>query len=239
MNTSIEKAGYILCIFLAFVFFLNGFMKPQPPPVPASLHVPFVYQIGNNWCWAACSEMVSKYYHQKIDSLAPVFSQCMLAKSCYSIFGTMTCPVFTADSIPSACDSIGSTPFCFGPNYTGKNYSFFITPTEGTALSWDSLCAQIADSMPVIFQWGIEGITAGTQNWNGMHFLVAEGCPHSSYFDSPGWVSIHDPLPPGQGRHRIITYAEYANMRSTSLPGDSSKYVFCFHGWDRYAFKYE
>ena len=235
MKHPIERAGYILCLFLILLIVLSGFLKLDKP-VPASLHVPFIAQTGRTWCWAACTEMVSRYYHDKIDPTAPIITQCDIVKASYGGSCNMPCP--PPDTLPPECDNSGNWPFT---PPLGWSYSFTEGVAPKAALTWEELQREIRDNrMPVTFQWKWKGITRSTRGYNDAHWLVAEGCPSSSYDTTRGWVSIHDPLPVGRGRHRIISYPEYANEKLVSFPGGRryDKYVFNDHGQDYYGFKY-
>ena len=104
-------------------------------------------------------------------------------------------------------------------------------------LPFDSLKWIIAHKSPVIFEWGWEGITIATIDSGSTHYMVAEGIPHSSYINDPGWVSVNDPWPIGMGKHRIMAYSEYANHIPTSSPG-SNTIVFNAHGVDYFGFQH-
>ncbi len=217
-----------MLLVIVFIPVFSGFLKSDSS-LPASLHVPFIPQKGNTWCWAACTEMAMKYYHDKINPNAPAYSQCELVKMSNPGDGTH-CP---PDTIP-ADRGLNQSGFPFDQTC---GYQIKHTYGRGSALSQQQLEAQIAAKVPVIFQWQWSGITHTTRDSYDFHWLVAEGCPRSSFYPNKGWVSIHDPLPVGRGRHRIITYNEYANKRPLSFPG-YTKYVFNAHGYDYYQLQY-
>lgn len=126
------------------------------------------------------------------------------------------------DTITGTCNWLG-TPFAVGLGYTMSDTNI--------ALSWEALSAQISSGKPVVFEWNWTGVTTQTDNNSGGHYLVAEGCPQSSYIAFHGWVSVHDPMPVGIGRHRIMSYAEYRNLPSIDFPGYCD-YAFNSHGYD-------
>lgn len=224
----IRSALYGAIALILFCLFFTGFIpEPTGGTTPTCLKVPFIPQLGKNWCWAACTEMVSTFYHNEVDSSAPIIRQCEEVKEALGDRCTMPCP--PPDTIPKIWDKARSpfiADFGYSPQYTGK------------ALSWDALVAQMAAKKPVIFQWQYRGITKATQDSTGSHFLVAEGCIKSSYMNfGTGWVSVHDPLPVKRGRHRIIAYSEYANKTPLLFHG-FKKYVFSSHGMDIYNINY-
>jgi hypothetical protein len=249
MNRTIRKAGFVFCIFSLFVLATSGCKKAESPAALApavnstsSLHVPFIPQRADEWCWAACTEMVSKYYHDKINSKAPVLLQCDLANILFH--GNLKCPVMIGE-VPASMDN-PTVPFppladtsCEGYtfNQTYGSRSSFVENSIAE-LPWDSLQSVIAHGSPVIFEWGWEGVTIATIDSNSTHYMVAEGIPHSSYINNPGWISVNDPWPTGVGKHSIMTYSEYANHIPTSSPG-SKTIVFNAHGVDYYQFTYQ
>lgn len=245
MNRSFRKAGYIFCAFLLFTAGISGCKKTDPPPqaivpaapaAPASLHVPFIPQIGDEWCWAACTEMVSTYYHDKINPQAPVIRQCEIVN--LTSVNKMDCPG-TPGKIPTYWDQPG-TPFPPLGDTSCKGYktiSTTITSPAGAPLSREELISQIAAGLPVIFEWNWGGLTVDSSKQSGSHFMVAEGIPHSSYIDNV-WISVHDPLPTGRGRHRIISYYEYENKKPMTLPGVPPEFIFCGHGSDYHQLTY-
>ncbi len=65
---------------------------------PTQLAVPYFRQDGNNWCWAACAEMVFRYYN--VNSL----SQCDLASAQFNL--QCTDPPSTACDQPEWPDNV-------------------------------------------------------------------------------------------------------------------------------------
>ena len=244
MKQTIPMKAVLGCLFLLQIFAISSCKKNEPAAAQAidsasSLHVPFIPQRGDNWCWAACTEMVTAYYNDKIDHNAPRINQCELAN--LVLGANLQCPIIPGE-VPAQWDQ-PTTPF---PNVGDSNcegYSFSqtygaktsINPNFIAELPWDSLKWVISHGSPVIFEWHWEGITIATIDSNDTHYMVAEGIPHSSYINDPGWVSVNDPWPIGTGKHRIMTYSEYANHIPTSSPG-SNTIVFNAHGVDYFGF---
>ena len=243
MNHATRFSAFaFLSFFLCFE--LTGCNKTSQSPdaasaVPATLHVPFVPQIGYNWCWAACTEMVSRYYHEKIDTNAPPIFQCAYANAVNAGMGypSLDCDTLRPGNVPDLFDQT-ATPFSNVGDSNCEGYLINYTAGSNSPLSWDSLKMFIAEKQPVIFTWEWQGITFRTIDSMESHYMVAEGIPHSSYIRDPGWVSVHDPWPAGIGKHRVMAYSEYANHIPTSSPG-SNTVVYCMHGIDYFNVRYQ
>jgi hypothetical protein len=199
--------------------------------VPGTLHVPLVGQAGNNLCWAACMEMVTRYYHQR-DSSTEVISQCKAVSDQLRALGdTAVCPT---DSIPD----VEGTPFAYEASvYTCANYSNG-TKNGQNAIPIDTLAEEFANGRPVIFQWMWSGVVPATASKYGNHWLIAEGLPRSRY-SKGAWVSVNDPMPPGEGHHRVMLYSEFSTaLPVADQPGAKRMYdrrnVFCNHMCDYY-----
>lgn len=225
MKHSIEVTGYILLLFVSLALALSSFTTATPPPVPASLGVPLVGQVGTCWCWAACVEMITTYMHSK-NVMVPIIPQCDEVHRGFPSWNIL-CPM--VPPVPSQYDAFGvpfSTDLALG--YSFKLYSGADSNYNG-AIPYDSLCAEFAAGRPTIFQWQWHGISVQTVNYApGQHFLVAEGAPSSKYGGSSQWVAINDPMPYILGHHRVITYREFANVDAMQAqpglhPGDSNK----------------
>jgi hypothetical protein len=78
-------------------------LAAAPGAAPTQLPVPYHRQTENNWCWAACAQMVFEYYHT--NSL----QQCDLASG---QFGQVCC----ANPSSAACDQ-GEWPDDVYPKY--------------------------------------------------------------------------------------------------------------------------
>ncbi len=212
MKHSIEVTGYAIVAFLSFVLFLSGFKPPAKPTTPATLGVPLVPQIGTCWCWAACSEMVSRYYNS-VNPANPILTQCQAVQM--AVDSTMPCP--QTPPVPAQWDQNG-IPFT-EPNdgYTWKSYTGTIRVNG--AIPYDSLAAEFAAGRPVIFQWQWVGISVADSTKNGLHFLVAEGIPKERF--GWQWVSVNDPMPYTMGHHRVMSYYSFANViGAQAQPGD-------------------
>jgi hypothetical protein len=204
-------------IVLGLVAASLGFLPVSTPCVPSTLGVPFVAQIGNNWCWAACMEMMTRYMNSK-DPGVPIVSQCQ-AVSLSLKDPSMPCPMTVP--VPSQYDvqGIPFSPSC-DPRF---RYTPYMGPAfTNYAIPYDSLCAAFDAGRPVIFSWMWEGITKETNANTGAHYMLAEGCPTSVY-SSDAFVSVHDPLPAGLGHHRIMRYDEFANISLNTVQNSTSK----------------
>lgn len=222
MNRSLIPPLLVAGSSIAAVFFLLG-LKPIPQPVPKVLHVPLVGQVMSQWCWAATTEMVTAYYH-KLDPGNPLVTQCDLVKR-------------INPSIEIDCDDLSENDSMANePGYPFANvkaYSFSDWLGVGT-IPYDTLAAEFAAGRPVIFQWSNFGLTpgkksdvtlmSGTDYPIGAHFLVADGLPRSDYSDSL-WVSVNDPLPLGEGSHKVMAYSAFAGCVPSSHQTDKSAYL--------------
>jgi hypothetical protein len=175
-------------------------------------------------------EMVSTYYHHR-NASDPVITQCMAVAEQERAQGhAVTCP---SDSIPD----VPGIPFAFDTLYATAVYSNG-TKNGQNAIPIDTLAEEFANGRPVIFQWQWDGVVASKSSSYGNHWLIAEGLPHSGY-SSKAWVSVNDPMPPGQGHHRVMLYSEFSTaLPVADQPGSKRMYdrrfVFCEHMCDKY-----
>lgn len=207
--------------FLAVSLLLG--LRPLKQIEPETLHVPLVGQVMSQWCWAATTEMVSGYYHN-LDPANHLITQCDLVKRTYPQ-ADLDCKDF------SAVDSMADVPG--NPFSNVKAYSVSEWMGAGT-IPYDTLAAEFAAGRPVIFQWSNYGLTpgkksdvtimSGTDYPIGAHFLVADGLPRSDYSDSL-WVSVNDPLPLGEGQHKVMAYSAFAGCMPSSHQTDRSAYM--------------
>jgi len=158
------------------------------PPAQTSLAVTLRPQETGMWCWAASGQMVMQYHGVNV-------AQCTQANN---RFGRSDC---CNTPTPQACISGGWPEF--------DKYGFSFTRTSNTALTWDQLRAEIADSescgnRPFAFTWHWPG--------GGGHMMVAIGY---DTVDGVNYVEINDPWAPNVGDHRFITYDFYVES-----PGD-------------------
>ncbi|MDP4219018.1 MAG: papain-like cysteine protease family protein [Bacteroidota bacterium] len=252
MNQNLKKSGMLISALLLSIQASSCSQKAEAGPepkdrVPSTLHVPLIGQIGDYWCWAACTEMVTTYYHNTIDSTAPIIKQCNLVKLLYKDTCCLDCKTVQPGNVPAEFDQNGAPFPQTDPNSANcEGYTYSVTQGPDTHLSWavvmlseDSLRAQIRNRMPVIFEWFWTADVLDSATQQDAHIMVAEGIPHSSYIYSHMWIAINDPLPTGRGRHRIISYAEYANIKPMTIPGSPLQYTYSTHGMDYYAFHYQ
>ncbi len=235
--------NYLLLMLLLFPAGLSGSLTSAGDATPpSSLHVPLVGQLGSWWCWAACTEMVSRYYHDSINTAAPIITQCSIVNLAFYWLPPLDCDTVNSSNPPDAANDMPATPFPkLGITNSCEGYSVISTSevVDMKALSWDSLVSQISQRMPVIFNWGYAGIlrSTGGPGTGGNHYLVVEGCATSKYI-ADNWISINDPAPVGRGTRRIISYFEYANKKPLTIEGDTLPYAWSSHGNDIYGFTY-
>jgi hypothetical protein len=181
--------------------------------------------------------MVTKYYQEKINPQAPWIRQCQLVNIVQN--AKVDCPGIPG-KIPSDWDQDGDPfPTLGDSNCMGYHAVQTYNPNSSSVpLTPQVLAAQIAAGLPVVFDWLWIGLTVDSSNQSGNHWIVAEGIPHSSYINTHMWVSVNDPLPAGRGRHRIISYPEYANQKPMTLPGYPPEFSFSTHGVDYYQLTY-
>lgn len=242
MSRSLEKAGYVLLLFFITVLGLSGFMTPQQPPNVNSLHVPFTPQYASQWCWAATTSMVLQYEAKSNTNVVPL-SQSQYVKAVCLLWNYSVSDLWMLDTLPLTDSGLSLFNFDGNPFYDSVGHNFIQTAaTESRQsqdpLTFEQLQAEFVAGRPVIFGWGIWGLTDSTNAFSGAHFLVAEGTPHSSYYNGRhGWVSIHDPEPVGRGCHSIMMYFEYANKRPMYDP-DFMWYSYNLHYYDIYNITY-
>lgn len=208
MNRSRATTLLLAACFLGVICIFLG-SRPPGPSVPATLRVPLVGQAMSQWCWAATTEMVTAYYHN-LDPRNQYISQCELVKKAYTKLKIDCAHIGKRDSVvnqPGNPFSNVSTTIYNRSDWLGSG-----------SIPYDTLASEFIAGRPVIFQWANYGVTTNmkssyTKQYNqdypiGGHFMVAEGLPRSEHSDSL-WVSINDPLPVGQGSHRVISYRAF------------------------------
>jgi len=203
----------------------------KTPSTHHYLHVPFYPQTASQWCWAAGAAMISGYYHS-IDSTAKEYSQCDIVRMYYLNIIRDSSVLGVDCSKLRALKNFGGIPFVVPPHqFYLKGYTASI---QDSALSWQGLCRQIDAGKPVIFQWDWQGIDNSLE---GGHFMVAEGYSVlPSHHEDSLWVSVHDPYPANEGKHRIISYRVYNNEVPTNFIGTKARslerYIYDTHVQD-------
>jgi hypothetical protein len=177
----------------------------------------------SQWCWAAVTEMVMAYYHN-LDPGNALMTQCDLVKQINPQVNIDCDGQWKSDSL---ADNPGN-PFA---NVTSYSVSEWL---GALPIPYDTLAAEIAAGRPVIFQWSNYGITpgkksvitqiSGTDYPIGAHFLIADGLPRSDYSDSL-WVSVNDPLPVGEGSHKVMAYSAFAGCVPSSHQTERNAYM--------------
>jgi hypothetical protein len=131
---------------------MQGTPIPAPPPSAAAfasappgaaatmLSIPYVRQVGDNWCWAACCEMV----FSQAPALDPL-TQCDLAE----------------EEFRGGCCNVPVSNACDQPNWpdTVYNRHQFNYVRESRALSFDEVKKEINANRPVevYYAWNTAG----------------------------------------------------------------------------------
>lgn len=169
----------LLCLFviLASVSGLYG---------QISLNVPVIEQEHSMWCWAACSEMVMRYYgikHFNGDGLGTLnFQQCDLVNFAFKRSDCCGSDIF--DWTYTECNS-GNGLF-YGPGYNTDDILIRANiSTRGifAPLSWSDVVTEITSKRPFIFSIYYSS--------GGGHVVVC----NSSYIAANGdkYIGYNDP----------------------------------------------
>jgi hypothetical protein len=164
--------------------------------LPVTLHP----QETDNWCWAACTQMIMEYMDVKV-------SQCEQANDRYR---RADCCNYDSASFPGKLiQSFDANTYsdCVQPGWPEfERYGFTYKRRSNTPLTWKELKAQLSDGpnskgKPFAFSW----------QWNrgGGHMMVAKGF---ATIDGENYVIILDPWPPNMGDEVIITYSAFVEM---------------------------
>jgi hypothetical protein len=178
-----------------------GMKNDSSDITPAKIHslpVRLRPQETENWCWAACGQMVMEYLGRDI-------SQCEQANNRYDLTGCCIRDLVPLRANLSKDDSsLIAYVNCARSGWPEfEKYNFASKRTTNAALKWDELKAQLSggpDSRgrPVVFSW----------RWKkgGGHMMVAKGY---TSIDGQNYVIILDPWPPNKGDEIIIPYSAY------------------------------
>lgn len=166
----------------------SGIAVPVLPPASAfrvapsvvNLPIPLIGQIGNQWCWAACAQMVD--YWRK--GAAASISQCRLASDYVA---------------PDCCSRSPPSPHCDRPLTASGITAVWrrlgsIAASEGGQLSMTLVHAELAAHRPV--QLGL------TSPQGGHVVLVVGANPDADQY------TVHDPLPREHGSITLATSAQ-------------------------------
>ncbi len=162
--------------------------------LPVKMHP----QETENWCWAACGQMVMEYLGRNI-------SQCEQANNRYN---RRECCGPSLNSQLNGLSKDDSTLLAYlncarsgWPEFA--KYNFYFKRTTSAALTWDELKAQLSPGpkskgKPVAFSW----------RWKrgGGHMMVAKGY---TSIDGQNYVIVLDPWPAKKGDVVIIPYSAY------------------------------
>lgn len=195
----------------------SGTSTPEKSISTCTLGVPPIAQQASLLCWAACTEMIMQYFHQRVDKTAPAMNQLSLARFWY-IYNIRSSPILSKDSvsllkdtdfildgrnIPTPFNQTG-TPF----DFPGKSPAPYYQMNPIVNLTWDTLSILMAHRCPVTFAMYANGCLP--QDTGFAHFLIAEGAVTTKTAPVYRWVSVNDPWPIGiqspKARHVKMSY---------------------------------
>lgn len=168
------------------------------PAVIHSLKVLLRPQETENWCWAACGQMLMEYLGRNI-------SQCEQANNRYDRTECCAQGLISPKAGGLKDDSsLLAYINCARPGWPEfRKYSFVFKRTSNAALSWNELKAQLSvgpnsRGKPVAFSW----------RWKrgGGHMMIAKGY---TSIDGQNYVIVLDPWPANNGDEVIIPYSAY------------------------------
>ncbi len=223
-----------LAIAVLYLLTFSGIKFPAGGGLPpATLGVPPVAQQGSQWCWAAVSEMVMRYYHDVLDrdrpdtDKAPFYTQWELGRKRF---------IYLHEATPGKLKDTSNMPrdpkLIQGSVFDNQGFPYFYPYYSQVwvpnILSWEALCDTFTSRHPIIFMWAAKRRdTAKFVN----HYMIAEGCSSTpGILSSSGtpkyqWVSIIDPWPLDDAsgksiaRHAQISYEDYRRSNRGSLLG--------------------
>jgi len=183
--------------WVAAVLLAANLQIPSGPP----LNVPLVKQTTNMWCWAACTEMVMRYYQGTGQYRLPVKLQCELADVAYN--APCGCPSCGAVSkVNGDCVHDGANP----PLAEG---GFNCVYRSAQPLTFCELAEEFHGQghtgRPVLFE-RVNGLTR--------HIMVAID---ADIVKGRGWILVNNPGPATcGGSTRPIEYDDWAGAQVTS-----------------------
>ncbi len=181
-------------------------------PSGAPLNVPLIDQTTNMWCWAACTEMVIRYYSGTGQYNLPVKSQCQLADKVYH--ANCGCPQCgMVSTVNGVCVQDGADPPLAE---VGFNCIYRRAPPLTFCELAEEFHGQGHRGRPVLFEWA-DGLTR--------HLLVALDTDIVNgrgqiLVNNPGWAKC-------SGSAQTVDYDEWAGAQVT---GES----YYTHGIDYY-----
>lgn len=179
------KLGYKYCArgYITGCIPVKPPVKPLPVCIPlaeSKLEIGLVPQHRDWWCWAACTEMVSSYYHTRVDQ-------------CYSAD-------FVHGTPPECCTSCSGKCPCWGKDWgvnivqikNNWNHWLFRYEYKPSNLDWATLKATISsgkycDKSPIYVVW----------NWygGGGHVVMVNGYKDDKVANTQ-LVYYNNPWPP-------------------------------------------
>jgi hypothetical protein len=163
-----------------------------------SLPVRLRPQETENWCWAACGQMVMEYLGRNI-------TQCEQANNRYALTDCCTRGLISLrPDLLQDDSSVIAYANCARPGWPEfRKYDFAFKRTSNAALKWNELKAQLSGGPNsrgrlVVFSW----------RWNrgGGHMMIAKGY---TSIDGQNYVIVLDPWPANKGDEIIIPYSAY------------------------------
>jgi hypothetical protein len=122
------------------------------------LNIKEIRQLGNNWCWAASSEMVLAHYNQRVPQCQQVNDRFGFTQCCGLV-------------IEPECDQTGWPDFA--------RYNLLSQRTNSAALSWDQIKSEVAcKGNPIAFTWKWPGgaghmmVVKGFRSVNGVNLVM-------------------------------------------------------------------
>jgi hypothetical protein len=165
-----------------------------------SLPVSLCPQETEDWCWAACGQMIMEYLGRNVTQCEQVNNRYGRTECCSIDVSAPKFGRFQNDSSVLAylnCARSGWPEF--------RKYNFAFRKKSNEALTWDELRNQLsagpnARGKPVAFSW----------RWNngGGHMMVAKGY---TTIDGTNYVIVLDPWPVNKGDEVIIPYSAYVD----------------------------
>lgn len=162
--------------------------------LPITLHP----QETENWCWAACGQMVMEYLGRTVSQCEQANNRYNRTECCTNDLSPLRIGLLRNDS------SIHAYISCARPGWPefGK-YGFAYKRKSNAALTWNEIKAQLSNgptskAKPVAFSW----------RWNrgGGHLMIAKGY---ATVDGENYVIVLDPWPVNKGDEVIIPYSAY------------------------------
>jgi len=217
-----KKMPFYFCSFAWLLLLVQTALSEHR--IGELLPLPYKKQEATQWCWAATTEMVMRYWHS-LDSTYQVLSQCEQAQNnYYSCRWTNQRP---EPLLPCSSDSLNLQNVPFARTMDDIIPVKYTCKTQYGALTWEQLTSQIDSGSPVITMWQFAAITKSAQKKHPdalNHFVVIDGYFISSITNQK-FISYSDPWQASCADHKLISYEEYCNPEQRAFL-DSNAYRF-------------